>query len=121
MASRAGLLVRRGEQLAFLSAGVAKCVLSSPRLTRLPWDTAQMALVGGNVVAVLELSEPTGVLVLCELDGQPLALSGLVPERAGFWPASADGALAIEVDGCTVPALDLPRELSQFRGKADSA
>src|SRR6187402_390110 len=121
MASRAGLLVRRGEQLAFLSAGVAKCVLPSPRLTRLPWDDAQMALVGGEVVAVLELSEPTGVLVLCELDGQPLALSGLRPERAGFWPGSESRALAVEVDGLTVPALDLPSELAQFRGKGSSA
>ena len=115
MASRAGLLVRRGNELAFLAAGIAKCVLGTPRLTRLPWDSAQMALVGGEVVPVLELAEPSGVLVLCELDGQPLALSGLFAERAGFWPESGRG---VEVDGQPVPALDLLGPLASFRGKA---
>ncbi len=118
MAPRAGLLVRRAGELAFLSASVAQKLVPLPRLTKIPWDTAQMALVGGEVLAVLELGEPCGVLVVCEVDGQLLALSGLAAERAGFWPAHESG---VSVDGEHVPALDLSRALEHFQRTAPSA
>ncbi len=71
-----------------------------------------MALVGGEVVAVLALGEPSGELLLCEFNGQAVALSGLSAERVGFWPASESG---VSVDGLTVPALDLSAALRQFQ------
>jgi len=77
-----------------------------------------MALVGGEVVAVLELGQPSGLLVLCELDGQTLALSGLEPERVGFWPESEHG---VNVDGQAVPALDLHAALKQFQSTGPTA
>lgn len=112
MAQRAGLLVRRGGELAFLPASVARFLLPLPRLTKVPWDSAQMALVRGEVVAVLALAEPSGELLLCEFDGQAVALSGLSADRVGFWPASETG---VEVDGVRVPALDLSAALKEFR------
>ncbi len=112
MSPRAGLLVRRAGELAFLSASVAQKLVPLPRLTKIPWDTAQMALVGGEVLAVLELGEPSGVLVVCEVDGQALALSGLAAERAGFWPEHESG---VNVDGVHVPALDLSAALRHFQ------
>jgi hypothetical protein len=112
MAQRAGLLVRRGGALAFLPASVARFLLPLPRLTKIPWDSAQMALVGGEVVAVLALGEPSGELLLCEFEGQAVALSGLSADRVGFWPASESG---VSVDGVNVPALDLRAALAQFR------
>ena len=115
MAPRAGLLVRRAGELSFLPASVAKSLVPLPRLTKIPWDSAQMALVGGDVVAVLELAEPSGVLVLCEIDGQSLALSGLSAECAGFWPESGTG---VNVNGADVPALDLGAVLTQFQRTA---
>src|SRR3954466_15743601 len=108
MAQRAGLLVRRGGQLSFLPASVARWLLPLPRLTKIPWDCAQMALVGGEVVAGrapgapggggLLRGEPSGELLLCEFEGKALALSGLSAERVGFWPASDSG---VSVDGVT--------------------
>ena len=112
MAPRAGLLVRRGNERLFLPASVARLLVPLPRLTKIPWDSAQMALVGGEVVAVAELGEPSGMLVVCELDGQALALSGLFAERVGVWPASEAG---VTVDGVNVPALDLSAALQQFQ------
>ncbi|HYP98335.1 MAG TPA: hypothetical protein VER96_06655 [Polyangiaceae bacterium] len=112
MAQRAGLLVQHGGELAFLPASVARWILPLPRLTRVPWDSAQMALVGGEVVAVLPLGEPSGELVLCELDGQAVALSGLYAHRVGFWPSSSTG---VEVDGIDIPMLDLSEALKEFR------
>ena len=118
MAQRAGLLVRRGDELAFLPASVARWLLPRPRLTKIPWDSAQMALVGGEVVAVLALGEPSDELLLCEIDGQAVALSGLSADRVGFWPASGSG---VSVDGVSVPALDLSLALEQFRRNHPSA
>lgn len=112
MAQRAGLLVRRGGELSFLPASVARWLLPVPRLTKIPWDSAQMALVGGEVVAVLPLGEPSGELLLCQLDGQAVALSGLSADRVGFWPESEVG---VSVDGVDVPTLDLDLALKQFR------
>ena len=118
MAPRAGLLVKRGGQRLFLSASIARHLVPLPRLTKMPWDSAQMALVGGEIVAVLELGPPSAVLVLCEHDGQAVALSGLDAEQVGFWPASDTG---VSVDGVSVPALDLRAALAQFQSNAKTA
>ena len=115
MAPRAGLLVQRGGERLFLSASVARHLVPLPRLTKLPWDSAQMALVGGEILAVVELGEPSGMLVICEHDGQALALSGLHAERAGFWPATEAG---VSVDGTSVATLDLGAALAHFHGNA---
>jgi hypothetical protein len=112
MAPRAGLLVRRGGERLFIPASIARHLVPSPRLSKVPWDTAQMALVGGEVVAIVELGDPSGVLVLCDIAGQSVALSGLFAERAGFWPASGNG---VRVDDADVPALDLAAELARFQ------
>jgi hypothetical protein len=112
MAERAGLLVRRGNERLFLAANVAKHLVPLPRLTTIPWDSAQMALVGGEVIAVVELGEPSGTLVVCELDGQALALSGLFAERVGVWPESGAGVV---VDGVDVHPFDLNAALEQFQ------
>jgi len=117
MAQRAGLLVQHSGELAFLPASVARWILPLPRLTKVPWDSAQMALVGGEVVAVLRLGEPSGELVLCDVDGQAVALSGLYAHRVGFWPASETG---VEVDGIDIPMLDLSEALKEFRSSRPS-
>jgi hypothetical protein len=76
-----------------------------------------MALVGGEVVAVVELGEPSGMLVVCELDGQALALSGLFAEKVGVWPGTEAG---VNVDGVNVPALDLGAALEQFQSNGQT-
>jgi hypothetical protein len=76
-----------------------------------------MALVGGEVVAVIVLDEPTGELLLCEFDGRAVALSGLSAERVGFWPARDSG---VSVDGVTVPELDLAAVVRHFQNNRPS-
>jgi hypothetical protein len=76
-----------------------------------------MALVGGEVVAVVELGEPSGMLVVCELDGQALALSGLFAEQVGVWPGTETG---VNVDGVNVPTLDLGAALEQFQSNGQT-
>src|SRR4051812_7520261 len=111
MAPRAGLLVKRGSERLFVAASIARHLVPLPRLTQIPYDCAQIALVGGEIVAVLELAAPSGVLVLCDYEGQTLALSGLNAEEVGFWPETEGG---VSVDGVDVPALDLGAALAQF-------
>jgi hypothetical protein len=118
MAQRAGLLVRRGGELFFLPESVVRSLLPLPRLTKIPWDSAQMALAGGEVVAVLALAEASSELLVCEFEGEVVALSGLCAERVGFWPASGSG---VSVDGLTIPALDLRAALTQFQNGRPSA
>ncbi|HEY4103279.1 MAG TPA: hypothetical protein VGM44_05280 [Polyangiaceae bacterium] len=112
MSDHAGLLVRRAGERLFIGADVARHLVPSPRLSRLPWDSVQMALVGGEVVAVVELGEPSGILVLCDISGQAVALSGLVAEEVGFWPETAGG---VSVNGEQVPALDLGAAVAAFQ------
>jgi hypothetical protein len=112
MAPRAGLLVKRGGERLFLAASVARHLVPLPRLTKIPWDSAQIALVGGEVVAVVELAPPSSVLVLCEHEGQALALSGLHAEQVGIWPGTEAG---VDVNGVEVRALDLSATLAQFQ------
>jgi hypothetical protein len=114
MPPRAGLLVKRGGETLFIPASVARQLVPLPRLSPMPWDTAQMALVGGEVVAVVELGEPSGLLILCEFSGQLLALSGLSAERVGFWPKSGAG---IRVGEAQVPELDLAAAVAQFQAR----
>ena len=115
MTPRAGLLVKRGAETLFIPASVARQLVPSPRLSRVPWDSAQMALVGGEVVPVVELGEPSGLLVLCEFAGQLLALSGLAAEQAGFWPESGAG---VRIGDAHVPQLDLAAALAQFQTRS---
>ena len=112
MAPRAGLLVRLGSERLFIPANVARHLVPVPRLSRVPWDDAQMALVRGDVVAVVELGEPSGMLVMCEISGESVALSGLAAERAGFWPASGTG---VRVGDAEVPELELAAALARFQ------
>ena len=112
MSTRAGLLVRRHGELSFLPSSTVRSLVGLPRITQLPWDCAGMALIAGEIVAVIELGEPSGVLVLCEVDGCAFALSGLFAERVGAWPESPEG---VRVDGVAVPMLDLRTPLARFR------
>jgi len=112
MSERAGLLVRRGEERWFIPAHIARHLVPEPRLSGLPWDSVRMALVGGAVVTVLEFGDSSGVLILCELSGQSLAVSGLTPERAGFWPPSERG---VRVGDADLPELDLLSALNALR------
>jgi len=107
-------LVRRGEERLFIPAIVARNLVPEPRLSRLPWDSVQIALDGGAVVALLEFGDSSGVLVLCELSGEQLALAGLTPERVGFWPATE---LGVRVADAEVPELDLVSALTALRAR----
>jgi hypothetical protein len=108
VSERAGLLVRAGGEVGFVPATTARSVVPLPPLSPVANTPLLMALVNGRVVPVVALGSPTGVLVLCELDDEPIGFSGLEVTRVGAFEETERGVL---VDGRVVPELDLPGAL----------
>ncbi len=104
MSERAGLLVRVGGELGFVPASTARSVLPLPPMSPVANTPLLMALVSGRVVPVVALGSPTSVLVLCELDDEPIGFSGLEVTRVGAFEGTDRGVV---VDGRAVPELDL--------------
>jgi hypothetical protein len=104
VSERAGLLVRAGGEVGFVPAITARSVVPLPPLSPVANTPLLMALVNGRVVPVVALGSPTGVLVLCELDDEPIGFSGLEVTRVGAFEETERGVL---VDGRVVPELDL--------------
>jgi hypothetical protein len=104
MSRRPGILVRAGGELGFISADVARQVVPLPTLSPVATTPLQMAMVGGRVVPVVAIGSPTRALLLCEIEGEAIAVSGLEVERAGAFDA-VDGGVV--VGGRTVRDLDL--------------
>jgi len=108
VSERAGLLVRAGGELGFVPASTARTIVPLPPTSPVANTPLQMALVNGRVVPVVALGSPTSVLVVCELDDEPIGFSGLDVAAVGSYEATERGVL---VDGRVVPELDLPGAL----------
>jgi hypothetical protein len=93
MARRAGLVVRGGTGLHFIPAAVARGLVAAPVVSLVPGTEIGMALVSGEVVAVLPLGEGGGGLIVCEVEGELVGFSGLRPEAAGFFEEIDGGVL----------------------------
>lgn len=104
MSERAGILVRAGGELGFVSASIARSLVRLPVSSPVASTPLQMALVSGQVVPIVALGSPTGELVLCEIDGEIVGFSGLEVERAGAFEAVEGGVVA---EGRTLRDLDL--------------
>jgi hypothetical protein len=113
MAERvAGVVVRRGDRLSFIPADAAVRIVQRPEITRVPGAEIGMALIAGRVVAVIELDKRKGELLLCELEGETIALSGLQVRSAGFFDVADGGDGAVVLDGERVARLNVAGELA---------
>ncbi len=93
MARRAGLVVRGENGLHFIPAAVARSLVAAPEVSLVPGAGIGMALVSGEVVAVLPLGLFGTALVVCEVDGELVGFSGLSPEASGFFEEAAGGVV----------------------------
>jgi len=110
-ARSAAVIVRRPEGRAFVRAEHARQIVPEPVISRVPGSALGMALVSGRVLGVLELGQPSGALLVCQPQGETVALSGLTIESVGFYPLDASGAVL--VDGESIPELYVDRLLRQ--------
>jgi hypothetical protein len=106
----AGLLVTLAGLRRFIPASSALQVLPRPVVSRVPGSELCITLCAGRVIAVIELGTDASELIVCELDGEIVALSGLSVVRAGFFEADGPG---VRVDGEQIPPLDLGAELER--------
>ena len=102
MAQRAGLVVRGRSGLHFIPATIARSLVAAPEVSPVPGAGIGMALVSGEVVAVLPLGSRAGALVVCEVDGELVGFAGLQPEASGFFD-EIEGGVRFDSE----PALDL--------------
>jgi len=80
-----GLLVRYRGKLSFIQSAVVRFIRYDVAVTRFPGTELGMALLTGRIIPVIWLGQDSKALVVCELDGESVAFSGLEPIRSGFF------------------------------------
>jgi hypothetical protein len=104
--SAAGLLVLCQGQCAFIPATVVRVIRHDVVITPFPGTELGMALIGGRVVPVVSLGPCKRALVVCELDGETVAVSGLEPLRSGIFDGDELGPVDSEKLIPTLPIRD---------------
>jgi len=107
-----GLLVRHDGKLAFIAAGWVKYVRYDVVVTPFPGMPFGMALMGGRVVPVIALGQESKALIVCEVDGENIAFSGLEPLKSGFFEGDDQNPLEANEP---VPALPIRDYIEQAR------
>lgn len=108
----AGIVLRAHGSRHFLPSAVTERIVSAPTVTRVPGDGTPLVAFGGRVLTALLLGDD-GHAVLCVVDGETVALSGVAVERAGFFEPAEGGGITLE--GERVPLLDLAPHLARVR------
>jgi hypothetical protein len=96
-----GIVVLVGNKPAFVPASVAQRIVRRPVISWVPGAPLGMALIAGRVVPVVEIGDGSDALV-CEVEGEPIALAGVSGVRSGFFEATEQG---VDLDGERVALL----------------
>jgi hypothetical protein len=102
--NRAGVIVRLKGELRFLSAHSVRRFVPPPTLSDVAGTGLTMALVDGQVLAIIAVGPRGSALTVCEVGGELIGLLGADPEAVGFF--EADGA-GVSFLGRRAPALDV--------------
>jgi hypothetical protein len=81
-----GVVVGIGEEVYFAPAAHVRIVSERPIVTTVPGTSLGMALIDGRVVPVLALGQARGPLLLCDHEGETVALAGLAILSTGTYP-----------------------------------
>lgn len=111
--SVAGLLVRCKGKLAFIPANVVRYVRYDVVVTPFPGTDLSMALLGGRVVPVVSLGPKERALVVCDIDGETIAVSGLEPLKSGFFDGDEQGPIESDT---VIPMLPIHEYVEKSRG-----
>src|SRR3954468_23765778 len=91
--NRAGVIVRLGGELRFLSAHSVRRFVPPPTLSDVAGTGLTMALVDGHVLAIMSVGPRGSALTVCEVGGELVGLLGADPEAVGFFEAEGAGVL----------------------------
>ncbi len=89
--NRAGVIVRLGSELRFLAAHLVRRFVPPPTLSDVAGTGLTMALVDGQVLAIIPVGPRGSALTVCEVGGELVGLLGADPEAVGFFEASPEG------------------------------
>jgi hypothetical protein len=103
-ANRAGVIVRLKGEPRFLAAHLVRRFVPPPTLSDVAGTGLTMALVDGQVLAIIAVGPRGSALTVCELGGELVGLLGADPEAVGFFEASAGG---VSFQGKQAPELDV--------------
>ncbi len=102
--NRAGVIVRLRGELRFLSAHLVRRFVPPPTLSDVAGTGLTMALVDGQVLAIIAVGPRGSALTVCEVGGELVGLLGADPEAVGFFAADGGG---VEFQGGNAPELDV--------------
>ena len=102
--NRAGVIVRLQGELRFLSAHLVRRFVPPPTLSDVAGTGLTMALVDGQVLAIIPVGPRGSALTVCEVGGELVGLLGADPEAVGFFETSPEG---VSFQGKSAPDLDL--------------
>ena len=88
--NRAGVIVRLHGELRFLSAHLVRRFVPPPTLSDVAGTGLTMALVDGQVLAIIPVGPRGAAVTVCEVGGELVGLLGADPEAVGFF--APDGA-----------------------------
>jgi len=111
----AGVVVEYDQALFFVPASVAQRIVPKPVVSRVPCSELGVALVSGKVTSVIDLDQRGSELLVCDVEGEAVAFSGMKVVGCGFYPRRGNGiALGDEL----VPELDVTTLLRR-RGREE--
>jgi hypothetical protein len=109
----AGVLVKYDGALYFVPADVAQRIVRRPVISRVPGTELGITLVGGRVTSVVDVGERGDELLVCDVEGESVALAGLTMLGSGFYEAEGEGA---RLGDTYVPRFDVRAELRRVEG-----
>jgi hypothetical protein len=87
----AGVIVRLQGELRFLAAHWVRRFVPPPTLSDVAGTGLTMALVDGQVLAIIAVGPRGSALTVCEVGGELVGLLGADPEEVGFFAACTGG------------------------------
>jgi hypothetical protein len=102
--TRAGVIVRLRGELRFLSAHSVRRFVPPPTLSDVAGTGLTMALVDGQVLAIIPVGPRGSALTVCDVGGELVGLLGADPEAVGFFEADGTG---VSFHGQRAHALDV--------------
>jgi len=102
--THAGVVVRLNGELRFLPAHAVRRFVSPPTISDVSGTGLTMALVQGQVLAIIAAGVRGSALTVCEVAGELVGLLGPEPQEVGFFEAQGADVL---YRGDLVPLLDV--------------
>ena len=102
--NRAGVIVRLKGEPRFLSAHLVRRFVPPPTLSDVAGTGLTMALVDGQVLAIIAVGPRGSALTVCEVGGELVGLLGADPEAVGFFESNGAG---VSFQGQAAPDLDV--------------